>query len=151
MMTKITLQKRKTDMNHIAAVRIILLALIICLFSLTGALASETVLKTGKDQPLSATLSFSAAPLKSMTAIPFTMTLDNTNNKNPAIHSAACGLTMPAMAMPDNHPELSCTGNSCTGTAIFTMAGAWQATFGLILQDGTNTSISFDIELVKMK
>ena len=60
-------------------------------------------------------------------------------------------LTMPAMAMPKNQPDLICTDNTCSGKAVFTMAGAWQATFGLIMKDGSHASITFDIDMVKMK
>lgn len=114
----------------------------------TTVFATETVIKTGTDQPVTATLTFSASPLKSMTEIPFLVDFDN---KDIHIQSAACSLTMPAMAMPDNHPKLTCTEHSCTGKAIFTMAGAWQSTFGLIMQDGSHTSIVFDIDMVQMK
>ena len=122
----------------------------VILISPTDTLAGETVLRTDQKQPIEGTLIFSTAPMKSMTKTPFRLNLADTENKR-SIHSASCKLTMPAMAMPDNQPALSCSGSSCTGTAIFTMAGAWQATFGLIMQDGTHASIVFDIDMVKMK
>lgn len=118
------------------------------LFFVTTVIAAETTLKTGPEQPIAATLTFAMSPLESMTEIPFTLEFDN---KDIHIHSAACDLTMPAMEMPDNHPKLTCTDYSCTGKAVFTMAGAWQSTCGLIMQDGSHTSIVFDIDMVKMK
>ena len=137
-------------MKHISTRLITLMIAAVILISPTDTLADETVLRTDQKQPIEGTLLFSAAPMKSMTKTPFRLNLADTENKR-SIHSASCKLTMPAMAMPDNRPALSCSGSSCTGTAIFTMAGAWQATFGLIMQDGTHASIVFDIDMVKMK
>ena len=83
-----------------------------------------------------------------MTEIPFNLAI---KDKQMHIESAACSLTMPAMKMPNNHPKLTCTNNNCSGKAVFTMARAWQSTFGLIFQDGSLSSIVFDIDMVKMK
>jgi len=117
---------------------------------LAGSLnAAETIVKTDANQEVAATLVFSTSPLRTMTEIPFSFTLDENGDKT--IESAACDLTMPAMPMPDNHPDLSCSETECTGKAIFTMAGKWQATFGLLMKDGSHTSIVFDIAMVKMK
>ena len=127
--------------------KMILLSIILILTACTVA-ANETIITTGNDQPVVATLTFAAAPLKSMTEIPFTLEF---NNKDILVHSAVCDLTMPAMKMPDNHPKLTCTDHNCTGKAVFTMGGAWQSTCGLIMQDGSHTSIIFDIGMVKMK
>ncbi len=129
------------------ACRMVLLSIILILAAGTVA-AKETIITTDNDQPVAATLTFAADPLKSMTEIPFTLEY---NNKDILIHSAACALTMPAMEMPDNHPKLTCTDHNCTGKAVFTMGGVWQSTCGLILQDGSHTSIVFDIGMVKMK
>lgn len=137
-------------MKCVFTMLIFLMIAAVTLLSPADTLAEETVLVTDQKQPIAGTLLFSAAPLKSMTKIPFRLNLADSENKH-SIHSAACKLTMPAMAMPDNQPALSCSGSSCTGTAIFTMAGAWQATFGLILKDGSHASIVFDIDMVKMK
>lgn len=126
--------------------------MILCFIIFTSAsvvTAGETAIKTDKNQEVAATLSFATAPLKTMTEIPFSLTLDD--RKSVAIQSAACDLTMPAMPMPENRPDLSCTDNKCSGKAIFTMAGKWQATFGIIMKDGSHSSIVFDIPMVKMK
>lgn len=122
--------------------------LVALLYIATPAMANETTLHTDASQPLAASLKLSAAPLKSMTEIPFRFVLGNTAI---GIRTAACELTMPAMPMPENRPDLECVDNSCTGTAVFTMAGAWRATFGLLLRDGSHASIVFDINMVEMK
>lgn len=119
------------------------------LFLATSVLADETTIHADAKQEVGATLVFMMSPLKTMTAIPFTLTLDSNVKNN--IDSAACDLTMPAMPMPDNHPDLICINNTCTGKAIFTMAGKWQATFGLLMKDGEHASIVFDIAMVEMK
>ncbi len=119
------------------------------LSSTTLVAAAQTVFNTDENQEIAATLIFEAAPLRTMTEVPFQVTLEGINNAR--IQSAACDLTMPAMPMPENRPDLSCSGNSCTGKAVFTMAGKWQATVGLIMKDGTHSSIVFDIPMVKMK
>ena len=127
-------------------------AAILCLaipLTISVALAAQTVFKTDKDQKKAASLVFATASLKTMTEIPFTITLDEQSDAT--IQSAACDLTMPAMPMPENRPDLTCSGNRCNGKAVFTMAGKWQATFGLIMQDGSHSSIIFDIPMVKMK
>ncbi len=119
------------------------------LWSVTIVAAAETVFKTDKDQEIAATLTFATPSLKTMTEIPFNISLDADNKST--IQSAACELTMPAMPMPGNRPDLTCADNLCTGKAVFTMAGKWRATFGLIMQDGSHGSIVFDIPMVKMK
>ena len=90
--------------------KITLLSIILTLTAGTVA-ANETIITTGNDQPVAATLTFAAEPLKSMTEIPFTLAC---NNKNILIHSAVCELTMPAMKMPENHTKLTCTDHNCT-------------------------------------
>ena len=117
--------------------------------TISAAVAAETVFKTDKTQKMAASLVFETVSLKTMTEIPFSITLDDQINSS--IQSAACDLTMPAMPMPENRPDLTCSGNLCSGKAVFTMAGKWQATFGLIMKDGSHSSIVFDIPMVKMK
>ena len=125
---------------------VLCLVALLCIAALAA--AAETILHTEAGQPLAATLQLSATPLKSMTEIPFRFELEDAAL---VISSAACDLTMPAMPMPENRPSLECVANSCSGTAVFTMAGAWQVTFGLLLQNGTHASIVFDIDMVEMK
>jgi len=115
------------------------------------AFADESRYQTDEDQPVYGELVFASSPLKTMTEIPFRVNFGNDPDNAPVIHSAVCSLTMPAMPMPDNHPDLVCEGSSCTGTAVFTMAGAWRATFGLIMKNGDHTSVDFNIKMVNMK
>ena len=130
------------------ALPIKLLFLAALLGTTVPATATETTLQTPTGQPLPATLHFSASPLKSMTEIPFRFELDDTAL---VISSAECDLTMPAMPMPENKPELECLANICSGTAVFTMAGPWRVTFDLFLKNDARTSIVFDIDMVEMK
>ena len=132
--------------------KVLKIAVTLCLaiaLTISAALAAETVFKTDKNQKMAASLVFETASLKTMTEIPFTISLDDQSDAT--IQSAACDLTMPAMPMPENRPDLTCSGNHCSGKAVFTMAGKWQATFGLIMKNGTHSSIVFDIPMVKMK
>ncbi len=127
-------------------IKMLLLAAL--LYTAVPATAADTTLPTQPGQPLPASLHFSASTLKSMTEIPFRLELEDATL---VISSAACDLTMPAMPMPENRPALVCAANSCYGTAVFTMAGAWRVTFDLVLKNGTQTAIAFDIEMVELK
>jgi len=132
----------------------LLLALVLCLAS--GAEAAKERGTTRLQLPGiaggTAVLEFSAAPLVSMSAIPMRLELmgvDGTPQAGAAIH---CDLTMPAMAMPENRPALrEIAPGIYTGEAIFTMAGAWQATFSVDRDGWGREILIFDIEQVKMK
>ncbi len=125
-----------------------LLLFLTMLFLTAPVYADNTVLRASGDQKPAAVLTFSAAPLKTMTAVPFNMTFDSMQTP---IQSATCDLTMPAMPMPENRPELNCSNNKCSGTAVFTMAGRWQAAFSIVMEDGSRRSLVFAIPMVKMK
>lgn len=115
-----------------------------------AARADETTLHTASDQTPEATLIFSTSPLVTMKEIPFRLVLE-TSSTSADIQSAGCSLTMPEMPMPDNNPDLDCRGRICTGKAVFTMAGRWRATFGLIMKDGHHATLAFDIAMVEIK
>lgn len=93
---------------------------------------------------------FAAAPLETMTEIPFRIELAQ-DSPDSAIRSGACDLTMPAMPMPENRPVLECSGQRCRGRAVFTMAGAWQARCDLTLGNDSKISLVFQIDKVMMK
>ena len=77
-------------------------------------------------------ITFAAAPLVSMSATPFRLELKGADGLPQAGASVRCDLTMPAMAMPENRPELrEVAPGIYAGEAIFTMAGAWQAAFAV--------------------
>lgn len=151
MMTKPIIILRKTEMKYFSILLTILLTAVSIFINPADTFAVESVLKSNNSQPVAGRLVFATSPLKTMTKIPFKLNLANSNGNKLSVHSAACELTMPAMAMPENHPDLNCSGSSCTGSALFTMAGAWQVTFGIIMQDGTHASIVFDIDMVQLK
>lgn len=131
--------------------RIILSTVTALLLTSTAGLAGELVLTSKTDQPIKGQLTFTSSPLVTMRELPFTLTVASSSGNQADIHTAVCDLSMPAMAMPENRPGLDCSGSVCTGKAVFTMAGVWQATFGLIMKDGTHASIVFDIAKVQMK
>ena len=130
--------------RHIRHLNLILLSCFLILIS-SPAFAKQMVIQTGVEK--TGTLVFESSPLLSMTEIPFRITLSDSKE----VVSATCDLTMPAMPMPENRPALDCTDSTCTGTAIFTMAGAWRAACEFIMLDGTSKTLIFDIEMVKMK
>ncbi len=74
--------------------------------------------------------------------------------QNPAVwqhDELALDLTMPFMPMPPNNPKAVWQDNAYRGTAIFTMAGAWQVNVE-VNRPGVETEIIiFDIEMVIMK
>ncbi len=135
-------------MNDFA--RSFLLACAVVVIAADAASAAGTLLQAADDRGASATLVLRGAPLVSMTEIPFRLELAGLD-QGTTIDSAVCSLTMPAMPMPENSPPLTCDGNACIGRAVFTMAGAWQATFDLNKSDGTSASLVFDIDMVRMK
>ena len=63
----------------------------------------------------------------------------------------ALDLTMPFMPMPPNNPKVVWHDNTYRGTAIFTMAGAWQVNVEVNHPGSGTEKIIFDIEMVIMK
>jgi len=132
----------------------LLFALVLCLA--TGAEAAKekgaTRLQLQGIAGGTAVLEFAAAPLISMSAIPLRLELmgmDGTPQAGATIH---CDLTMPAMAMPENRPAMrEIAPGIYAGEAVFTMAGAWQATFSVDRDDWGREILIFDIEQVRMK
>lgn len=116
-----------------------------------GASGGEIVLKSRSSQGRLGTLHLQNAPLRTMTSVPMVLRLSDreaTPVSNAEVH---CALTMPAMAMPENRPKMTASAGGYAGEAVFTMAGAWRATFGLILPSGEQDKIAFDIEGVLLK
>jgi len=99
-----------------------------------------------------ASLEFAAAPLVTMTPIPFRLELKKAGNTPFAGAKVRCDLTMPAMPMPENRPKVMETEPGIyTGEAIFTMAGAWQAAFSVENPAGGKEILLFEIEKVLLK
>jgi len=132
----------------------LLLALLLCLA--TGAAAAQEKGKTRLRLPGiaggTAELEFAAAPLVSMSAIPFRLELKGADGTAQGGATIRCDLTMPAMAMPENRPALKeVSPGVYAGKAVFTMAGAWQATFSADRPDWGREILIFEIEQVLMK
>jgi len=132
------------------------LLLYVCSFLLlslaaTSSRADDSSRYTTVYHGISAELIFTSAPLVTMRPTPFTLTVRDTNGAPLSGLDLVCALTMPAMPMPPNRPEVTADVDSYRGTATFTMAGAWQATFRATHQDGKRFDLVFDIPAVLMK
>lgn len=121
------------------------------LLSALPAAAAETVLTAVSDDGSQATLTLFAAPLKTMTPTELHLTLSGARGPAPQPQAASCDLTMPAMPMPKNRPELECGALVCSGSATFTMAGAWEAACEVRFADGRRSRYVFAIEMVQLK
>jgi hypothetical protein len=111
----------------------------------------ETRLETMGPGGLRAVLSLQGDPLVAMTRIPFELLLTDAAGTALTGASVRCDLSMPAMVMPANRPAVTETGGSYRGEAIFTMAGAWRATFEVLLPDGSSPTLVFELERVLLK
>lgn len=96
-------------------------------------------------------LEFSAAPLVTMRAIPFRVTLRDPQGAAVTGARLTCDLTMPAMPMPENRPEIRPDDSGYRGRAIFTMAGAWQAEIAVTADGRPLDRLAFSIERVLLK
>jgi len=100
---------------------------------------------------VSAYLLFEETPLVTMRSIPFVLVVRNADGNHLKGLSFENSLTMPAMPMPPNHPETSETSYGYIGRAIFTMEGAWKATFTAISHEQPTMNLVFDIPQVLLK
>jgi hypothetical protein len=92
-----------------------------------------------------------AAPLLTMTEIPFSVELIGGTGKVFADAAVSLRLVMPAMAMPLNNPKALWLDGAYHGTAIFTMAGEWQAIM-IIQRPGHDViDLTFNIGEVQMQ
>ena len=113
--------------------------------------AAETQLTKAMPGGGNAILTFDANPLLSMTETPFTVKLIGGTGKVIADAKVSMKLVMPAMAMPPNNPKAPWRDNSYQGTAVFTMAGGWQAIL-LIQRPGHDlVDLIFNLGEVMMK
>ncbi len=127
-------------------------ASLVLLCSAVYANASETRIETSLSDGGKATIFFSDSPLKTMTEIPFAIVLKSNSGEGIKSAELELDLTMPFMPMPPNTPKASWQEEAYRGTAIFTMAGAWQVNVDINYPNGTETEkIIFDIEMVVMK
>lgn len=96
-------------------------------------------------------LVFAAAPLVTMTEIPFSVAL--TGSTGMPIRDAAVGLDldMPAMPMPPNHPQATWQDGAYRGTAVFTMAGEWIATMNIQRPGYDRVTTDINLGIVRMQ
>ena len=122
-----------------------------CLLSLAvSAFAAEIRLEKAMPGGGKATLSF-AAPLLTMTETPFSIELIGGTGKVFSDAAVSLRLLMPAMAMPLNNPKALWKEQAYHGTAVFTMAGEWQAIM-IIQRPGHDViDLTFNLGEVLMK
>lgn len=133
--------------------KLLLLALPMLLLSAISAMAAApgTDLEIGGIGGGKAILNLAAAPLITMTPTPFHLMLTDVTGAPINGVEVSCDLTMPAMPMPENRPAIHEKDDAYWGEAIFTMAGAWQATFNVRMPDGRLELLIFDIDRVLLK
>lgn len=122
-----------------------------CLMSLAvPTFASDMRLEKAMPEGGKAVLSFTA-PLLTMTETPFTVELIGGTGKVLADAAVSLRLVMPAMAMPLNNPKALWLKDAYHGTAVFTMAGEWQAIM-IIQRPGYDVvDLTFNLGEVLMK
>lgn len=110
-------------------VRIVLSVFFIsCLLSFSAAaFAAELRLEKAMPEGGKVVLTFAAAPLLTMTETPFTVELTGATGKILTDASVSLQLVMPAMSMPLNNPKAHWNEGAYRGSAVFTMAGEWDA------------------------
>jgi hypothetical protein len=101
---------------------------ILCLLCLPASAFAADKIRQEKTMPEGgrAVLTFDT-PLLTMTETPFTVELAGSTGKALADAAVSLSLVMPDMAMPLNNPKAIWLKDAYHGTAIFTMAGEWQA------------------------
>jgi hypothetical protein len=101
---------------------------VFCLLCLPASAFAADKIRQEKTMPEGgrAVLTFDT-PLLTMTETPFTVELAGSTGKALADAAVSLSLVMPDMAMPLNNPKAIWLKDAYHGTAIFTMAGEWQA------------------------
>jgi hypothetical protein len=85
-----------------------------------------------------------SAPPRTMTPTPMQLELTTADGAPLTGAEVECDLTMPAMSMPVNRPQLrESTPGVYACEAVFTMAGDWEATFDIRLPDGEHRRLVF--------
>ena len=138
-------------MNKPVRLALMPLAAIFLLGSYSALCAGETrlerpVFKSGK-----AVIIFADAPLKTMTETPFAIKVTGATGIAITDAKLHVSLDMPDMPMPPNHPAATWQDGAYRGTAIFTMAGAWQATVNIQRPGYDQEYVTFDIGQVMLK
>jgi len=137
--------------NSLTIVKAQIITLILLCCTVIGATAAETLIESEMTDGGKAVILFASSPLQSMTEIPFTLELKNNAGEMIKDAELTLDLTMPFMPMPPNNPKAAWQDNAYRGTAIFTMAGAWQVNVDVNRPEAETEKIIFDIEMVIMK
>lgn len=131
---------------------VLMILAIICLFSSADLLfAAETRLEKPAFKSGKVTVTFADAPLKTMTETPFALKITGATGITISDAKLSIDLDMPDMPMPPNRPAATWKEGAYRGTAIFTMAGAWQMTVNIQRPGYDQEQIIFDIDQVMMK
>jgi len=137
--------------NSLIIVRVQIITMILLCCTVVGAAAAVTPIETVMVDGGKAVIIFASSPLQTMTEIPFTIELKNHAGEMIKDAKLALDLTMPFMPMPPNNPKVVWHDNTYRGTAIFTMAGAWQVNVEVNRPGAETEKIIFSIEMVIMK
>ncbi|MEJ2525683.1 MAG: FixH family protein [Desulfuromonadales bacterium] len=113
--------------------------------------AAQTRLSQSTETSAEVTVTFADAPLRTMTETPFLITITDASGQVVQDADLTIRLDMPAMPMPPNHPAATWRDGAYRGTAIFTMAGAWQMILEIKQPGEATQKIIFDIDRVLMK
>jgi hypothetical protein len=130
---------------------LLILATMFLLCSTAVLFAAETSLEKPVFKSGKATLTFADAPLKTMTETPFAITITGATGIVISDAKLSIGLDMPDMPMPPNNPAAAWKDDAYRGTAIFTMAGAWEVTVNIQRPGYDQEHVIFKIDEVMMK
>ena len=137
--------------NSLMIVKAQIITLILLCCTVIGATAAETPIEIEMTDAGKAVIIFTSSPLQAMTEIPFRIELKNNAGEMIKDAELALDLTMPFMPMPPNNPKVVWQDSAYRGTAIFTMAGAWQVNVEVNRPEAETEKIIFEIEMVIMK
>ena len=121
------------------------------LLSAAPSLAADTSFEKPAFGSGKATITFAGSPLKTMTEIPFSLTLIESDEQAISDAEIAINMDMPAMPMPPNKPQAMWKDNSYQGVAVFTMAGAWHVNVAIKRPGQEQEKIVFEVDRVMLK
>lgn len=124
----------------------------LCLLCLSASVFADDEIRQEKTMPEGgkAVLAFDT-PLLTMTQTPFTVELIGSTGKALADAAVSLSLVMPDMAMPLNNPKAIWLKDAYHGTAIFTMAGEWEAILIVQRPGHELVELTFKLGEVQMK
>jgi hypothetical protein len=118
----------------------------------SAAYAAPITLHSSANGQGSAVLELDADELVTMTMIPFRLVFKDHAGHPLSGAPVRCDMTMPAMTMPENRPQVAERDGVYVGEMIFPCAmGAWRITCVAEKGNGSSQTAIFDIEKVRMK